>query len=65
MIEPIERGGFMAINLSLKDDDALVLLEYFKREQRKMVSPSGSEYSTDTKKVINKLTTRLKKRMNK
>ena len=55
----------MAVNLSLKDDDALVLLEYFKREQRKMVSPSGSEYSNDTKKVINKLTTRLKKRMDK
>ena len=55
----------MAINLNLKDDDALVLLEYFKREQRKMVSASGSEYSNDTKKVINKLTTRLKKRMDK
>jgi hypothetical protein len=55
----------MGISLTLKDKDAEILLEYFKREQRKMVSASGSEHSNDTKKVINKLTTRLKKRMDK
>jgi len=55
----------MGISLTLKDKDAEILLEYFKSEQRRMVSPSGSEHSKDTREVINKLTTRLKKRISK
>ena len=55
----------MGISLTIKDKDAKILLEYFKSEQRKMVSPSGSEHNKDTREVINKLTTRLKKRVEK
>lgn len=49
----------MGIQLSLKKDDALTLLNYFKLEQKKMVSVKGSTHDIKTKTLINKLSSKL------
>ena len=49
----------MGIQLTLKKDDALTLLKHLKGEQKKMISLLGSDHDMDTKRLINKLSSKL------